>query len=359
MEAILKSKQKILNVIKEELADIKEKFADERKTKVIPGKVDEFVPEDLIDKENVVITLTRGGYIKSLPASTYKSQGRGGKGIIGMATREEDVVENFFMANTHSDILFFTDSGRVFQLKAYEVPQSSRTAKGNSIVNFLQLSADEKVTALIALDNTKDASYMAMVTAQGLVKKVKIDDLKKVRRSGLIAIKLKKDDKLKWVKPTSGKDEIILVTSMGQAIKFSESNIRPMGRTSMGVRGIRLKNDDKIVGMNVIDKKLQNKKPTLMIITENGHGKKTDLRQYKLQGRGGSGIKTAKVTSKNGNIVRAQVITEDDKEVIVISGKGQVIRMSIDGVPNLGRATQGVRVMRLKSGDKVASIACM
>ena len=359
LEAILKSKQKILNVIKEELADIKEKFADERKTKVIPGKVDEFVPEDLIDKENVVITLTRGGYIKSLPASTYKSQGRGGKGIIGMATREEDVVENFFMANTHSDILFFTDSGRVFQLKAYEVPQSSRTAKGNSIVNFLQLSADEKVTALIALDNTKDASYMAMVTAQGLVKKVKIDDLKKVRRSGLIAIKLKKDDKLKWVKPTSGKDEIILVTSMGQAIKFSESNIRPMGRTSMGVRGIRLKNDDKIVGMNVIDKKLQNKKPTLMIITENGHGKKTDLRQYKLQGRGGSGIKTAKVTSKNGNIVRAQVITEDDKEVIVISGKGQVIRMSIDGVPNLGRATQGVRVMRLKSGDKVASIACM
>ncbi|NQU99648.1 MAG: DNA gyrase subunit A [Parcubacteria group bacterium] len=359
LEAILQSKQRILNVIKEELADIKERFADERKTKVIKGKVDEFVPEDLIDNENVVITLTRGGYIKSLPASTYKSQGRGGKGIIGMATKEEDVVENFFMASTHSDILFFTDSGKVFKLKAYEVPQSSRTAKGNSIVNFLQLSANENVAALIAIDNAKESSYMAMVTEKGLVKKVRIEDLKKVRRSGLIAIKIKDDDKLKWVRPTSGKDELIVITQKGQAIRFSESKIRPMGRTSMGVRGIRLKNDDKIVGMNVIDKELQEKKPALMIITENGYGKRTNLKQYKIQGRGGSGIKTAKITAKNGNIVRAQVVTEDDKEIIVISGSGQVIRMSINGVPNLGRATQGVRVMRLKADDKVASIACI
>ena len=359
LEAILQSKQKILNIIKEELADLKIRFGDERKTKVIPGKVDQFVPEDLIDNENVVITLTRGGYIKSLPASTYKSQGRGGKGIIGMATKEEDVVENFFMASTHSDILFFTDSGKVFKLKAYEVPQSSRTAKGNSIVNFLQLSTNEKVTALIAIDNTKKSAYMAMVTEKGLVKKVKTEDLKKVRRSGLIAIKIKEGDKLKWVKPTSGKDELIVITQRGQAIRFSESNIRPMGRTSMGVRGIRLKKDDKIVGMNVIDKELQDKKPTLMIITENGYGKRTDLKYYKKQGRGGSGIKTAKVTAKNGQIIRAQVVTEEDKEIIVISGKGQVIRMSIDGVPNLGRATQGVRVMRLKAGDKVASIACI
>ena len=359
LEAILKSKQRVLNVIKDELADLKERFADDRKTKVIKGKPDEFVPEDLIDKEDVIITLTRGGYIKSLPASTYKSQGRGGKGIIGMATKEEDVVENFFMANTHSDILFFTDSGKVFQLKAYEVPQASRTAKGNSIVNFLQLSPNEKVTAIIACDNTKESSYMAMVTSKGLVKKVKMNDFKKVRRSGLIAIKLKDDDKLKWVKPTSGKDELILITQKGQAIRFSESGIRSMGRTSMGVRGIRLKKDDKIVGMNVIDKDLKDKKPTLMIITENGYGKKTDLKNYKKQGRGGSGIKTAKITTRNGNIIRAMLVTEDNKEVIIVSEKGQVIRMKLKQVPNLGRSTQGVRVMRLKTSDKVASIACI
>ena len=359
LETILNSKQKILNVIKDELNDLKEKFADERRTKVISGKADEFVPEDLIAKEDVVVTLTRGGYIKSLPPSTYKSQKRGGKGIIGMATKEEDIVENFFMASTHSDILFFTDSGKVFQLKAYEVPQASRTAKGSSIVNFLQLSPNEKVTALIALDNTKEASYMAMVTEKGLVKKVKIEDLKKVRKSGLIAIKIKENDKLKWVKPTSGKDELIVVTRLGQSIRFSESNIRPMGRTSMGVRGIRLKNDDKIVGMSVINKKLLDKEPTLMIITKNGYGKRTDLKYYKNQSRGGSGIKTAKVTAKNGNIVRAQVVDKDNKEIIVVSNKGQVIRMSIDSIPNLGRATQGVRIMRLKEDDKVASVACI
>lgn len=358
LEAILKSPKKILGVIKKELLALKEKYADERKTKIIAGPVDEFTPEDLIPKEDVAITLTRGGYIKSLSPSIYKAQRRGGKGIIGMATREEDMVEHFFITSTHSDILFFTNSGKVFQLKAYEIPKSTRTAKGQSIVNFLQLSPNEKITALISLANYKKVKFLAMVTKNGLTKKVSTEDFAKVRRSGLIAIKLKKDDSLEWVKPTSGLNEIILVTKLGQSIRFSEKDVRPMRRVASGVKGIRLKKNDEIIGMDVIEKE-KVKDQTLLIITENGFGKKTDLKYYKKQRRSGSGIKTAKITSKNGNVVRAQILDPEDKEMIVISKKGQVIRVPLASVSELGRATQGVRVMRLKSGDKVASVACI
>jgi DNA gyrase subunit A len=360
LEAILKSPKKILGAIKKELLSLKEKYADERKTKVIAGPVDEFTPEDLIPKEDVAITLTRGGYIKSLSPSIYKAQRRGGKGIIGMATKEEDMVEHFFITSTHSDILFFTNSGKVFQLKAYEIPKSTRQAKGQSIVNFLQLSPNEKITALISLANYKKVKFLAMVTKNGLTKKVSTEDFAKVRRSGLIAIKLKKDDSLEWVKPTSGLDEIVLVTKLGQSIRFSEKDARPMGRVASGVRGIRLKRSDEIVGMDVItNQKSKIKSQKLLIITENGFGKKTDLKYYKRQRRGGSGIKTAKITSKNGNIVTAQILDPEDKEMIVISKKGQVIRVPLVSISELGRATQGVRVMRLKSGDKAASVACI
>lgn len=359
LETILKSPKKILKIIKEELLALKKKYGDERRTKVIASPVGEFKPEELIPEENVAITLTKGGYIKSLAESIYKAQARGGKGVIGMATREEDVVEHFFVTSSHSDILFFTNTGKVFQLKAYEVPKSTRAARGQSIVNFLSLGPDEKVTAVIPLGPKErpKIKFLVMVTRKGLVKKVKIEDFTKVRRSGLIALKLKKDDTLGWVHHTSGKDEIMIITAKGQAIRFKEADIRPMGRVARGVRGIRLKRDDEAVGMATINAKLKMQNAKLLIITENGHGKQTELRYYKRQKRGGSGIKTAKVTKKTGNIVTAKVITPDIEEIIVISKKGQVIRTKIKDISVMGRATQGVKVMRLTASDTVASVA--
>ncbi|MFH1508635.1 MAG: DNA gyrase subunit A [bacterium] len=355
LEAILASPKKILEVIKNELKELREKYDSERRTKVFSRAVDNFSQEDLIPNEEVVVTITRGGYIKSLPSSTYKAQGRGGKGIIGMATKEEDMVDHFFASTTHSDILFFTSNGRVFQLKAYEIPKSTRQAKGHSIVNFLQLGPEESVTAAIALDNFKNVKFLAMVTKKGVIKKVAIDQFAKVRRSGLIAIKIKKGDELKWVKPTAGNDQIMLFTHEGQAIRMKEEAIRAMGRNASGVRGMRLKGKDFIVGMDIITTKEHDN--NVMVITEKGYGKKTSIAQYKVQGRGGSGIKTAKVTAKNGNIKAAEVVDDSVEEIIIISKKGQVIRIKAETVPTLGRATQGVRVMRLDSGDAVASVA--
>lgn len=358
LETILKSSKKILKIIKDELQELKKKYGDERRTKVLVSPVGEFKPEELIPEENIAITLTRGGYIKSLPESIYKAQARGGKGVIGMATREEDVVEHFFVTSSHSDILFFTNTGKVFQLKAYEIPKSTRAARGQSIVNFLSLHPDEKVTAVIPLGPKEKPKikFLAMVTRKGLTKKVKIEDFVKVRRSGLIALRLKKDDTLEWVRHTSGKDEIMIITAKGQAIRFKESDIRPMGRAAQGVKGIRLKRDDEVVGVAVIGKEVDTKL-NLLIITENGYGKQTELKYYRRQKRGGSGIKTAKVTKKTGNIVAAKVITPDIEEIIVISKKGQVIRTEIKNISTMSRATQGVRVMKLATSDTVASVA--
>ncbi len=358
LEAILKSPKKILKIIKEELLELKKKYGDERKTKVIVSPAGEFKPEELIPEENVAITLTKGGYIKSLAESTYKAQARGGKGVRGMVTHEEDVVEHFFVTSSHSDILFFTNTGKVFQLKAYEIPKSTRTARGQSIVNFLTLRPDEKVTAVIPMGPKKrpKIKFLAMVTRKGLVKKVKIEDFAKVRRSGLVALKLKKDDTLEWVRHTSGKDEIIIITAKGQAIRFKETDIRPMGRAARGVRGIRLKRDDQVVGMAVIGKEVDTKL-NLLVVSENGYGKQTELKHYRRQKRGGSGIKTAKVTKKTGDIATAKVITPDIEEIIVISKKGQVIRTKIKDISTMSRATQGVKVMRLDAQDKVASVA--
>jgi len=355
LEAILKSKKKILGIVKDELLRVKEKFGDERKTKIIKSGVTEFKQEDLIPNEEAIITLTESGYIKRMNPGVYKVQRRGGKGVIGATTKEDDVIKKVLGVMTHDNLLFFTNSGKVFQTKAYEIPESTRTAKGQSIVNFLELKAEEKVTAIIAFGKEDDFKYLFMATELGTVKKTALSEFENVRRSGLISINLQKDDNLYWVDATTGKDEVIVTTSGGQAIHFKESDVRPMGRTAGGVRGIKLKKDDKVVGMDVVVAKQTGNQ--LMVITENGYGKRTDLKAYKIQRRGGSGIKTANVTTKTGKLAGANIVNLDDLEgdLILTSQKGQIIRIPLKSVSSLGRATQGVRVMRPQSGDKVSA----
>ncbi|OGI23807.1 MAG: DNA gyrase subunit A [Candidatus Moranbacteria bacterium RIFCSPHIGHO2_12_FULL_40_10] len=355
LETLLKSPKKILSVIKKELEEIKDKYGDERKTKVVAGGIQEFRQEDLIPDEEAIITLSEDGYIKRMDPGAYRVQKRGGKGVIGATTKEGDVIEQVTSVMTHDDLMFFTNTGKIYQTKAYEIPGSSRTAKGQAVVNFLQLSSEEKITEMIAFNKEDDYKFFLMTTEKGVVKKTKIDDFENVRRSGLIAIKLEKGDTLGWVKPTTGTDEVIITTSKGQAIHFKESDVRAMGRNAAGVRGIRLKSEDAVVGMDVIFK--NQKGNQLLIITENGFGKRTDLKFYKIQKRGGSGIKTANVTSKTGKLVGANIVNVDDIEgdMLVTSEKGQIIRIPLKSISVLGRATQGVRLMKPQPGDKVSA----
>ncbi|KKT35552.1 MAG: gyrase subunit A protein [Parcubacteria group bacterium GW2011_GWA2_44_12] len=364
LKDILASPQKILQIIKGELSGLVEKYADPRRTKIVKGELGEFSQEDLIPDEQTVVMVTQDGYIKSLQPEAFKLQGRGGKGVIGLTTKEEDMVDMLFSTRTHADILFFTSKGRVFQLKAYEIPQASRTSRGKALVNFLQITSDEKITALLPVSEFSESAYLVMVTKNAVIKKVSISAFAKVRRSGLMAVKLKDDDELRWVKISSGKDHIILVTARGQAIRFKETDIRPMGRTASGVRGMRLKQDDEVVGMDIIDTASEKAKCYLMVVMEHGFGKRTQMKEYKAQGRGGSGIKTAKITTKTGRIVHARVVNEgafgeDVKgEFIIMSEHGQVIRLPFKSVNIVGRSTQGVRLMRFKDPeDKVASVA--
>ncbi|MFA7209604.1 MAG: DNA gyrase subunit A [Parcubacteria group bacterium] len=355
LEAILKSEKKILAIVKDELLRVKEKFGDERRTKVVKSGVGEFKQEDLIPNEEAIITITDQGYIKRMDPTVYKVQKRGGKGVIGAVTKEEDTIKKVLAVMTHDDLLFFTDSGKVFQTKAYEIPPSSRVAKGQSVVNFLQLSQEEIVTAIIPFNKEDDFKYFLMTTEMGTVKKTPMEDFDNVRRSGLIAIGLAKGDTLKWVEATTGEDEIIITTAKGQAIHFKEKDVRPMGRSAAGVRGIKLRKDDRVVGMDAVFK--NQKGNQLLIITENGYGKRSDLKAYKIQNRGGSGIKTANVTSKTGNVVGANIVNIDEieEDLILSSNKGQIIRIPLKSVSVLGRATQGVRVMKPQAGDKVAA----
>jgi DNA gyrase subunit A len=376
LEAILKDAKKVLEVIGKELLAIKEKYGDERKTKVFVSPVGEFKEEDLVPQEECIITLTQGGYIKRMNPKNYKAQKRGGKGMIGMTTREEDVVKYLACVSTHDNLLFFTNTGRVFQTKAYEIGEGSRVARGQAIVNFLQLAPRERVTALVptkeplrnlkknnSLANSQalEDNFLVMATKNGIIKKTEIEDFANVRRSGLIAITLKKGDELCWAKATSGQDEIILVTAKGQSIHFKEKDVRPMGRSAAGVRGILIKKDDELVSMEVIGAKwrTQNAKLELLVVTQNGYGKKTDLKQFKIQHRGGSGIKAAQVTSKTGKLVMAEILEPDEQDLIAMSEKGQTIRTALASVSLLGRATQGVRIMKLEPGDKVATITCI
>ncbi len=358
LESILKSAKKMLQIIQRETLDIKEKFGDDRRTQVMKHPVGEFSAEDLIPEEATVVMMTADGYIKRLPPDTFHAQGRGGKGVSGLTTKEEDQVEMLFSTSTHADLLFFTSRGRVFHIKAYDVPQGSRTAKGQAIVNFLELAPGEKVATSLPLGKKAPTKFLVMVTKQGTIKKTAIEDFLNVRRSGLIAINLKEGDDLLWVKPSAGKDEISLVTRNGQSIRFKETDIRAMGRTAGGVHGIKLKKNDAVVGMDLIHPD-DAKKGTLALFTvaENGLGKRTTIEEYKIQKRGGSGIRTMKVTAKTGGVVGAYIASSDDsRDIILITKKGVVIRIAFKTVPTLGRGTQGVRIMRFKEeGDIVSS----
>jgi len=362
LESILASKKRILGIIKDDIREIKEKFGDPRRTKIIAHGIKEFRMEDMIANEPTIIMVTRDGYIKRLSTDTFKTQARGGKGVKGLSTKAEDVVDQLLSTNTHDNLLFFTTRGRVFQLQAYDVPETSRTSKGSALVNFLQLTPNEKVSAVLSMEDMSKYKQLVMVTSKGNIKKTKLEDFSNVRKSGLIALKLKTDDELEWVRPSTGKDEIMIVTSLGQAIRFKESGVRAMGRTASGVRGMRLKSTDTVVGMAVVDPGLVKEDVLqLLVVSENGLGKKTKIKEYKVQGRGGSGIKTMSVTEKTGKIVNARVINKVDiQDIMIISVNGQVIRTPLSAISTLGRATQGVRIMRFKAqGDKVASIAIL
>lgn len=354
LKALLASPKKILTVIKNELKELKEKYGDERKTQVVSSGVKEFSEEDLIPKEATIITLSQGGYIKRVPPTSFRAQKRGGKGLIGSIVGEEDFLTHFLYASTHDNILFFTNKGRVFQAKVYEIPAGTRTSKGKPVHNFLEIPTDERVNAIVAYPPGAKG-YLLMLTKQGFIKKTSLDNFANIRRTGIIAMALKKNDSLNWVELSSGKDEIIITTFNGQGIRFKESAVRKMGRTAAGVRAIKLKTGDEVSSMDLISPELKSKKPTLLVVMSNGYGKRTPISQYKTQGRGGLGVKAAKITKKTGGIIAAKLIDEET-ELLAISAKGQIIRTPIESIRIAGRNTQGVRIMSLKSGDKVAGI---
>ena len=367
LNSVLKSPAKIKEVIKKELKEIKETFGDERKTKVFIQNVGEIAEEDLVPQEETIITLTQGGYIKRINPETYKLQKRGGKGILGMKTLQEDIVEHFLSAQTHDSLFFFTDSGKVFQTVVYEIPEGSRVARGRGLLNFLELSSNEKVLSLLTFGK-EDAELgikdLVMITQNGIIKRTKLEEFKNVRRSGLIAINLRKGDLLEKVVKTTGENNIILATKKGMSIRFKEKDIREMGRPASGVKGVNLRKDDKVVGMDVIEnpalaKASAGKQNYLLVVMENGYGKRTDIKEYKIQKRGGTGVKTANVSAKTGEIVFSRVVTDKEEDLIVISQKGQVIRTKISSIAKISRSTQGVRIMKLGEGDKVASAACI
>lgn len=355
LEDILAHPHKILGIIKDELKEVRDKYGDARKTKVVRTAIGEFKQEDMIPNEEAILSLSQDGYIKRMNPTVYRVQNRGGKGVIGATTKEGDSIDMVTTVMTHDDVFFFTNFGKVFQIKAYEIPESARTAKGNSAVNFLQLAPDEKITELVSFGKDDQYKYLFMATERGVVKKTKIEEFLKVRRSGLIAITLETGDTLGWVKPTHGNDEIILTTRKGQSIRFRETTVRAMGRNAGGVRGIKIKEKDCVVGMDVITKDA--KGIQLLTIMANGYGKRTNIAFYKVQNRGGSGIRTAAITVKTGHLVWAKVMSTDqlDQDLIITSAKGQIIRIPMKSIPQLGRATQGVRIMRPKSGDSLST----
>ncbi len=360
LEDLLKHRQKILGLVKSELIEVRDKYGDERRTRVVKSGIGEFKQEDLIPNEEAIITLTEDGYIKRMNPIVYRVQKRGGKGVIGATTKEEDRIAMVVTIETHDNLMFFTNSGKVFQTKAYEIPESSRTARGQAIVNFLQLSQEEKITATISRSKDDSFKYLFMATRNGTVKKSKLEEFDNVRRSGLIAITLDKGDTLGWVRPTTGSDDVIMTTADGQSVRFKESDVRPMGRNAAGVRGMKLKDaKDTIVGTDIVAKDAKDME--LIVLSQNGYGKRSALKQFKIQKRGGSGMKAMKVTPKTGDIVGALVTSmaniEDD--IILTSKKGTIIRVPFKSVPLLGRVTQGVRVMKPQSSDGVAAFTIL
>ncbi len=353
-EKILASEQAILGVVKEELLAMKEKYGDKRKSKIINHELGKFAEEDLIPDEESAVLLTAQGYVKRVLQSDFKKQNRGGKGRRGMTTKEEDVIDTIITASSHDFLLFFTNQGRIFRIKAYEIPQSSLSAKGTASVNLLSLHPEEKITAVIKQgDEAGEDGYLFMATSKGTIKKTSLKDYANIRTNGLITIKLDDGDELRWVRGTTGDNDIIISTSAGQAVRFNEKDVRPMGRAARGVRGVRLRPNDTVVGMDVVsDAKTQK----LIVISTNGYGKMTAATNFPPHKRGGVGVKVAAVTAKTGPIAAVHTLDPDAQEIIMMSTNGQAIRVAVKDIPTLGRATQGVRVMRLNDGDTVASI---
>jgi len=350
---VLSSESLVFKIIKDELLEIKEKFGDERLTKIIAAE-GEFEVEDLIKEEQTVVALTNFGYIKRVPVDTYKSQRRGGKGIMGMTTREEDFVKEIFTTSTHDTILFFSTKGKMYRIRGYEVPEAGRTARGTAIVNLLNLEPDEKITAMMPIQNFADGKYILMATKNGVIKKTALKEYDSARKTGLLGITLKEDDKLISVRLTDGEDNVVLVTKKGQCITFDEKDVRPIGRVSQGVLGIRLDEGDEVIGMESV---IGGEKATLLSITENGFGKRTYLDEYRVQNRGGKGVITYKITPKTGDIIGIDVVNGDE-DVMLMTDTGTVIRIKVNEISILGRSTQGVTLMRTNDG-KVVSIATL
>ena len=351
LREILSNEHLVYDIIKEELLEIKEKYGDERLTKIVAAE-GEFNVEDLIEEEQTVVALTHFGYIKRMPIDTYKSQKRGGKGITGMTTKEDDFVKQIFTASTHDTILFFSNKGKLYRLRGYEIPEAGRTAKGTAIVNLLSLDPGEKISAVIPLQNFAEGKYLLMATRDGLIKKTALNEYNSARKTGLLAITLKGEDELIDVRLTDGEDNVVLVTRKGMCITFDEKDVRPVGRTAQGVIGIRLDKDDIVIGMESV---IASKTATLLAITENGFGKRTELDEYRVQNRGGKGVITYKVTPKTGNIVGIR-IANGNEDVMLITDKGTIIRLNVKDISVLGRSTQGVTLIRTNDGAKVVSV---
>lgn len=350
LKAILADRKLLLKVIREEIIVIRDKYGDERRTSI---GFDEFdiSMEDLIPKEDVVITMTKLGYIKRMSNDTFKAQNRGGKGIKGMQTLDEDYVEELFMTHTHDYLMFFTNTGRVYRMKGYEIPEASRTSRGTAIINLLQLMPGEKISAVIPIDEYRDGEYLFMATKRGLVKKTPIKEYANVRKTGLAAITLREEDELIEVKYTDNHRDVVIVTKYGQCIRFNERDVRPTGRTSMGVRGMNLSDRDEVIGMQ-----LDSQGSDLLIVSEKGMGKRTNISEFTCQNRGGKGVKCYKITEKTGNVVGVKSVNEDD-EIMIINTEGIIIRMKCNGISVLGRVTSGVKLINLPEGNVVASIA--
>ncbi|MCF7835683.1 MAG: DNA gyrase subunit A [Candidatus Marinimicrobia bacterium] len=361
LKAILSDPKKILAIVKEELLRIKETYGDPRRTKVVKNAVGSFSLEDLIPNEDATLVLTRGGYIKRSTPDVYKVQKRGGKGVIDLATKEEDSVYILLHAKTHDDLLFFTDKGKAYKIKMYELPEGKRASKGKSIVNFLSIAPDERVTSALVMPKGvhEKKTSLVMITKKGVVKKVETSQFQEVRRGGIIAIRLQKDDELDWAHVVSSSDHLILASKQGQSVRFKEADIRSMGRTAAGVNGMRLKAGDELIGSGVVPSSAENKDMFFLTLSEKGFGKKTKIKEYRVQKRAGSGIKTAKLTSKTGSLVAAKVVGPDFEEIIAISRHGQILKTMLSEIPVLGRQTQGVKVMSMKAGDSIASLACL
>jgi DNA gyrase subunit A len=352
LESILADESKVLDIIKDELTELKRVYGDERRTRIVPQELGKMSDEDLIPDEQVVVTLTMANYIKRSPIAEYKMQGRGGKGRRGMVTREEDVIDHVVNASTHDYLLFFTTRGRVFRLKTYEVPAVGLNAKGIALVNLLQLQPEEKVSSVINVSQSEKDTNLIMCTVRGTIKKTPFEQYKNVRNSGLIAINLDEGDELKWIRTTHGNNEVVISTAMGQAIRFNEKDARPMGRVSRGVRGIRLRAGDRVIGMDIVQEH-----SNIFVISKYGYGKRTKIAQFTAHARGGVGIRSAIVNKKTGDLIGVKTLSDDSQEVIIISSQGQTIRLGLKNIPALGRATQGVRIMRLNDGDEVVSLA--